>query len=237
MSASRDDKPRTPRQLWVAIGLSGILAGVVIYLGFLALPGLAPEHQAFWSGLIGSFVGSAVAFGGAAWLWRMERHILVQERMDDRAAVRLDERKRADVKALRDCLSVVGNLQALNFHMLKEPRFATARDKYLMGIRFGEAVTVVGDDVLRGELEFMLKLVDEDDGLNYMVGPEWIRLDVVHDWLLRLLSLGDEASPTTARPVNYDSISSGLESHDDFQQEQMEAMAEWEEERKAGGRE
>ncbi|MDR6413483.1 hypothetical protein [Pseudarthrobacter sulfonivorans] len=233
MQNSDQHRTKTPRQLWVAIGISLILASALIYFGFLALPSLAPEHQAFWSGLIGSFVGSAVAFGGAAWLWRMERHILVDERTADRAHVRVHEQKHQDSRSLRDCLAIIGHLKALNFNMHNEAAFATARDKYLMGIRFDEAVSLINDEALRGELAFMQRLVDDDQVLDHFIRPEWVRLDIVHDWLLGLISLGEDQEPASARPQNYDKLSDDLESYEEYRNEQMELIAEYEDQKRA----
>lgn len=225
--------PKTPRQLWVGIVLAVVLAIAIVWLGFLALPSLKPEYQAFWSGLVGSFVGSAVAFAGAAWLWRMERHILVDERTADRLAVRQQELKREDARTLRDCVSIIGNLQALNFHMRKEELHATVREKYLMQIRFSEAVSLINDDALRGELEFMSRLVSEDQDLDYMVESQWLRLNTVHDWLPRLISLDETKQLTDARPDNYEKLRSDLATYDAYREEQWQAMTEYEEARKA----
>lgn len=222
-------KPKTPRQLWVAAAFSIISAAVLVYFGFLALPSLAPEHQAFWSGMIGSFVGSAVAFGGAAWLWRLERHILVEERASDRVEIRLEEQHRGDIRTLRDCLSVIGNLQALNYHMHNEGRFATARDKYLMHIRFDEAMSLIHDEKLRGELEFMSRLAEEDDALDYMIMQEYSRLRTVHQWLLQLIALQDDQEVAGVRPKNYEKLASGLAGYDEYREEQWAAIAEYEE--------
>ncbi|MHA7285112.1 hypothetical protein ACX80I_02450 [Arthrobacter sp. MDT3-44] len=227
----KHNKPKTPRQLWIAAVLSLVLSGVVIYFGFLALPSLADEHQAFWSGLIGSFVGSAVAFGGAAWLWRLERHILIDERVDDRAELRREEQRRGDQRSLRDCLAVVGNLQALNYHMADEGNYATARDKFLMRIRFSEAATMIQAESLRSELEFMSRLMqDSHAALDFMVLPEHSRLRVVHQWLLRLVALNDDQKPEDARPENYEKLASKLDDYDEYREEQSALIAEYEEE-------
>lgn len=237
MNASSPDKPKTPRQLWVAAVVSIMLAAALVYFGFLALPSLAPEHQAFWSGLIGSFVGSAVAFGGAAWLWRLERHILIEERASDRVEVRLEEQQRGDIRTLRDCLAVVGNLQALNYHMLNEGQFATARDKFLMRIRFDEAVSLLHGETLRGELEFMSRLVDDGDALDYMVMHEYSRLRTVHQWLLRLLALNDHQKLADVRPENYEKLASSLEEYDEYREEQSALIAEYEDEQQRAAQE
>lgn len=224
--------PKTPRQLWVAAVLSFLVAAIVISLGFLALPSLAPEHQAFWSGLIGSFVGSAVAFGGAAWLWRLERHILVEERASDRILVRKDEERRGDLRTLRDCLAVVGNLQALNYNTLGEGRYTTSREKFLMRIKFSEAVSLIHSKSLRDELEFMSQLVDDGDALDYMVMHEYSRLKTVHAWLLRLIALRDDELFDAVRPDNYDRLRSRLAEFDEYQKEQWELQAEYEEQKR-----
>lgn len=221
-----------PRQLWIATFLSIALAAALVCSGFLALPSLAPEHQAFWSGLIGSFVGSAVAFGGAAWLWRLERHILVEERKADRQEVRLQEQQRGDSRMLRDCLSIVGNLQALNYNMINEARFATSRDKYLMHIRFDEAVSLIQHVALRNELDFMSRLVDDRDALDYMVMPEHSRLKTVHEWLLRLVAFEDHTNLAAARPENYEALASNLKGYDEYMDEQMELIAQYEEDKR-----
>lgn len=235
MSLSNQDNPehpKTPRQLWIAIFLSIALAAALVYFGFLALPSLAAEHQAFWSGLIGSFVGSAVAFGGAAGLWRLERHILIEERKTDREEVRLQEQQRGDSRTLRDCLAVVGNLQALNYNMLSEARFATSRDKYLMRIRFDEAVSLIQDKVLRNELGFMSRLVEDADALDYMVMPEHSRLKTVHEWLLRLIALDNHEKLEEARPRNYEKLALSLKGHDEYMDEQMDLIAQYEHDKK-----
>jgi hypothetical protein len=232
-------QPKTPRQLWIAALLSLAVSAGVIYLGFLALPSLAPEHQAFWSGLIGSFVGSAVAFGGAAWLWRLERHILVEERVSDRAEVRRQEQQRSDQRTLRDCLAVVGNLQALNYHMINEGQFATSRDKFLMRIRFDEAVSLTYDEDLRSELEFMSRLIDDADALDYILTAEYSRLRTVHQWLASVIGLKDDQKLSDARPKNYQSLVTGLEQYEEYMEEQSAMIAEYEEEerRKAAAQE
>lgn len=225
-------RPKTPRQLWIAIATSIILAAILVYSGFLALPWLAPEYQAFWSGLVGSFVGSAVAFGGAAWLWRLERHILIDERVRDRLELRLEEQQRGDIRTLRDCLAVVGNLQALNYHMQNEGHFATARDKFLMRIRFDEAVSLLHDEKLRDELEFMSRLVDNDDALDYIVMPEYSRLLTIHRWLLGLIALTDHTHLAEVRPANYEKIASSLKEYEDYREEQSALIAEYEDEQR-----
>lgn len=199
-------------------------------MGVLALPSLTPEYQAFWSGLIGSFVGSAVAFGGAVWLWRLERRLLVLERISDRAEQLRQEQERSDKRALRDCLSVVGNLQALNYHMINEGQFATSRDKYLMRIRFDEAVSLTYNEHLRSELEFMSRLIDEHDVLDYIVTAEYSRLRTVHQWLLRVIGLRDDQKLSDARPKNYQSLVTGLEQYEEYMEEQSAMIAEYEEE-------
>lgn len=227
----RRKQPKTPRQLWIAAALSLAVSAAVVYFGFRALPSLAPEHQAFWSGLIGSFVGSAVAFGGAAWLWRLERHILVEERVRDREEVRREEQQRSDQRILRDCLAVVGNLQALNYHTVDEGQFATARDKFLMRIRFGEAATMIQAETLRNELEFISRLVEDyDTALDYMVMPEYSRLRTVHRWLLRLIALKNDQKVADARPKNYEKLASSLDGYDEYKEEQSALIAEYEEE-------
>src|SRR5690349_652076 len=228
--------PTTPPQLWVGIGLAVVLAIALVWLGFSALPSLKPEHQAFWSGLVGSFVGSAVAFAGAAWMWRMERHILVDERTADRFDMRLEERKRDDARSLRDCLSISASLRALTYRLHNERRFAAARDKYHLEIRFNGAVSLINDDALRGELEFISKLIDDDQGLDAFVQPEWLRLKGVHEWLLRLISLSETGQPTDARPENYDQLGAKLDSYDAYREEESRALAEYEEARKAAAK-
>lgn len=133
---------------------------------------------------------------------------------------------------LRDCLAVVGNLQALNYNMVNEARFATSRDKYLMRIRFDEAVSLIQHEALRNELDFMSRLVEDRDALDYMVMPEHSRLKSVHDWLLRLIALEDRSKLAEARPGNYGVLASSLHGYDEYMDEQMVLIAQYENDKK-----
>ncbi len=218
------DSHKTPPQLVVAIGTCLIAAQVVILAGFIMLPSLGAVHQSFWSGLIGSFVGSVVAFVLAALLWRIERHVLVEERIQDRRDLRREEQYRGDKRALRDCLAALGNLRALNYHMVNEGEFDTARDEYLMDLKIKEAAALIGDDELREEAHFITRLVEDDGHLDYMISPKFQRFYLANDWLVRLISLDLDASPTSARPKSYDSLIAGLEEYDKERRRQWEEI-------------
>lgn len=223
---------KTPTQLKIAILVSLAVVVLLTLLCLLLLPSWNSGYLTFWSAVVGCLVGTAFAFCGAAWLWRIERHVLIEERIADRHAARLDERRREDTRSLRQCLSAIGNLQALNYHMINESPFATSRDKYLMQIRIDEAASMIFDQALYAEVQFMVRLADDYEGLNYYVSHETTRLSLVRDWLLRLIAQEDGRSVIKARPANYAKLCEGLKKYDEYQQEMREAQEEHEKDRR-----
>ncbi|UNK47100.1 hypothetical protein [Arthrobacter sulfonylureivorans] len=231
------DRFVTPALLKWATTLALILAVAAIAFGLLIVPMVSEDASAFVSALVGSFVGSVIAFGGAALLWRMERKILVQERVEDRRLARTEELKRQDERILHECLTTVGQLRALDYHLPDEGRWVNERDKYRMTLKFRDGVSLISDAVLREELDIIASLIDDDNALDHFVMPRWQRIDLVSGWLISLLANHEQHGIPVIRPKNYDKLVSDLQAYYEHQTEQMELHTEWEEERERRQRE
>lgn len=227
--ASSDDGA-FPSSLRTAAGIATVFMLVLILVAFTVVPSFSPVHQSFLSGVIGSFAGSILAFLLAVVLWRIERAVLVAERARDRSAARRGEVERNDKNLLRECLAAVNQLRALDYSLLKEDVFSNAREKYFLGLRISQAISLIADNALRDEARFIDSLTDEDDALNYMVTGRYTRLRTAADWFGRLVSLDPDADVSEARPDNYAELHEGMSAYDDHKTEEAAAYDEWERE-------
>lgn len=230
---SNASEMKTPRQIRTLLTVTILISLIMVATGIYFLPKSPVEQQSFFTAVVGSAVGSALAFVGAVCLWRIERNILVQERTADRAAERLNEDRNQDRRSLQQCLSTVGQLQSLNYHLINDERHATSREKYLMSIRFNDAVSLVKSRELQKELEFIEKIIDNNDALDGLLGSEWRRLGIARAWLLRLIENGDGKDVERVRPANYDDLLKNYLTYEDYLRENNEAMVLLAEEQRA----
>lgn len=217
-----------------AIGFVVFAGLALLVLGIPIVSVFAQNHQSFVAGLIGSLIGTAAAFAGAGWIWSVERKAVVQERIADRRQQRGDDLQRHDEESIRKLLYLLGDLQALNYHLINEERFATAREKYQAHLRIAEIAASAKDPQLREELSVIQQLVEDDDVTTAFLGLyEGERIRMAVEWLRRLASLDETLGPAAARPSNYEKIHKGFEDIDEHYQEQAEMQREYEEAERA----
>lgn len=216
--------------LWNAVGIAIAFMLTLILLAFTVGPSFSTAHQELLNGLIGSFTGSILAFLLAVYLWRVERKVLIAERAEDRLEALRSERQRNDKNLLRDCLSAVNQLRALDFSVLKEDRSSTEREKYFLELRISQAISLIANDALMEEARFINSLTGEDTALDYMVTGRYTRLRTAVDWFGRLVSLDPDAAVCEARPDDYTELRESMREYDEYKIEQQEAYDEWERE-------
>ncbi|GAB5079694.1 hypothetical protein [Arthrobacter sp. AD-310] len=200
------DNGAFPSALRDAAGVATVFMLVLILVAFTVVPSFSAAHQSFLSGVIGSFAGSILAFLLAVVLWRIERSVLVAERAQDRADARRSEMERNDKSQLRECLVAVNQLRALDYSVLNENRSSTSREKYFMGLRISQAVSLIANDALREEAGFIDSLTGRDEKLDYTVAGRATRLRTAATWFGRLVSLDPDVDVSEARPDNYSDL-------------------------------
>lgn len=236
-----DDKTNsaTPRAIYGALWVALVIAIALVIGYLLLLPNLTSEHQTFWSTFIGSAVGSLLAVGGAIFIWRIERKLLIADRdadfqaaidrrNEDLEAAELAEQKRSDANNVRQFGATVTNLRALNYHMPNETRHSTSRERYLSQIRLQELALTVFDPLLSKELEFMAELADEDSLVDEFIDTQSGRLRTVQDWIVEVLKLKPGQPLSNARPAGYEGIKAGFKDINDVREQNWADQAEWE---------
>lgn len=93
----------TPRAIRWAVPTALAIA-IVLVSGYLVLlPNMADDLQTFWSTFIGSAVGSLLAVGGAIFIWRVERKLLIADREADfESAKKIRDADKEAAEALRN---------------------------------------------------------------------------------------------------------------------------------------
>lgn len=209
---------------------------VLILVAFTVVPTFSAAHQSFVSGVIGSFAGSILAFLLAVVLWRIERKVLLAERAKDRMDARHSEMERNDKNQLRECLAAVNQLRALDYSVLNEDRSSTSREKYFMGLRMSQSVSLIANDALREEARFIDSLTGRDEKLDYTVAGRATRLRTAATWFGRLVSLDPDVDVSEARPDNYANLQELMsayhaekaeenEMYDRYEREERERLA------------
>ncbi|WP_311212226.1 MULTISPECIES: hypothetical protein [unclassified Arthrobacter] len=211
---NRDDDFETPSQLIALLGLSVAISLGVILAVFVLLNSLGPAHQAFWSGLAGSFVGSLVAFILAALLWRIERKVLVGERKKDREEFRREEQRRGDVAALRSLLGLVVQIQSMRYGLATDTAQLTGRERYMLELRVQETVSLIKEYQLQEETQFLASLLSQNSGLDQFVMPSHLRFEMTKSWLSRLIDLDPLRDPASVRPEHYEAIRKGINEYE-----------------------